>query len=201
MKLVRDARTLKTKALCSLRTGMQAFNSFDDDGRITTVLLHLQHACEMLLKAVLVQNKAKVFDKEAGRSISFDRCLGLCTAHFGLTAEEAGAMRAIDSLRDAAQHWFVVVAEDLLYLNTRAFITAFDAYLQRALEDALNHIPTRVLPVSTMPPGDFEFLVDREYRLIRELLEPGRRHRDEARARIRSLLAMCTPRAWVGLAC
>ncbi|MEK0361639.1 hypothetical protein [Pseudomonas sp. CBC3] len=38
MKLVRDARTLKTKALCSLRTGMQAFNSFDDDGRITTVL-------------------------------------------------------------------------------------------------------------------------------------------------------------------
>ncbi len=41
-----------------------------------------------------------------------------------------------------------------------------------------------------MPPGDFEFLVDREYRLIRELLEPGRRHRDEARARIRSLLAM-----------
>jgi|GEM_PF-6178964 len=85
MKLVRDARTLKGKALCSLRTGMQAFNSFDDDGRITTVLLHLQHACEMLLKAVLVQNQAKVFDKEAGRSISFDKCLGLCTAHFGLT--------------------------------------------------------------------------------------------------------------------
>lgn len=191
MKLVRDARTLKNKALGSLRTGMQAFNSFDDDGRITTVLLHLQHACEMLLKAVLVQNQAKVFDKEAGRSISFDKCLGLCTAHFGLTAEEAGAMRAIDSLRDAAQHWFVVVAEDLLYLNTRALITAFDAYLQRALEDALiEHIPARVLPVSTMPPGDFEFLVDREYRLIRELLEPGRRHRDEARARIRSLLAM-----------
>lgn len=131
MKLVRDARTLKTKALCSLRTGMQAFNSFDDDGRITTVLLHLQHACEMLLKAVLVQNQAKVFDKEAGRSISFDKCLGLCTSQFGLTAEEAGAMRAIDSLRDAAQHWFVVVAEDLLYLNTRALITAFDAYLKK----------------------------------------------------------------------
>ena len=191
MKLVRDSRTLKTKALSSLRTGMQAFNSFDDDGRITTVLLHLQHACEMLLKAVLVQNQAKVFDKEAGRSITFEKCLGLCTAHFGLTAEEAGVMRAVDSLRDAAQHWIILVAEDLLYLNTRALITAFDAYLQRALQDALiEHIPARVLPVSTMPPGDFEFLVDREYRLIRELLEPGRRHRDEARARIRSLLAM-----------
>ena len=179
MKLLREARTLKAKAISSLRTGMQAFNSFDDDGRITTVLLHLQHACEMLLKAVLVQNKAKVFDNITGRSISFDKSLGLCIAHHGLTAEEAGVMRAVDSLRDAAQHWFIVVSEDLLYLNTRALITAFDAYFQRTLEDALiEHIPVRVLPVSTMPPGDFEFLVDREYRLVRELLEPGRRHRD-----------------------
>lgn len=41
-----------------------------------------------------------------------------------------------------------------------------------------------------MPSGDFEFLVDREYRLVAELLEPGRRQRNEARARKRSLLAM-----------
>ena len=191
MTLVRDARTLKSKAISSLRTGMQSFNSFDEDGRVTTVLLHLQHACEMLLKAVLVQNKAKVFDKLTGRSISFEKCLGLCLAHQGLTAEEAGVMRAVDSLRDAAQHWYVVVSEDLLYLNTRALITAFDAYLKRSLEDDLvSHIPPRVLPVSSMPPGDFEFLVDREYSLVAELLEPGRRQRDEARARIRSLLAM-----------
>ncbi|MEZ2745796.1 hypothetical protein ACBQ16_11420 [Halopseudomonas bauzanensis] len=191
MKLVRDARTLKAKAVSSLRIGMQSFNSFDEDGRITTVLLHLQHACEMLLKSVLVQNKAKVFDKLTGRSISFDKCIGLCLAHHGLTVEEAGVMRGVDSLRDAAQHWFVVVSEDLLYLNVRALITAFDTYLQRALEDDLiSHIPSRVLPVSSMPPGDFEFLVDREYRLVAELLEPGRRQRDEARARIRSLLAM-----------
>ncbi|AAO53569.1 hypothetical protein ALQ37_03146 [Pseudomonas syringae pv. aptata] len=32
--------------------------------------------------------------------------------------------------------------------------------------------------------------MDREYHLVRELLEPGRRQRDEARARIRSMLAM-----------
>ncbi|KPX06787.1 hypothetical protein ALP16_01556 [Pseudomonas savastanoi] len=77
MKLLRETRTLKVKAVSSLRIAMQAFNSFDDDGRITTVLLHLQHACEMLLKAVLIQNKANVFDKVTGRSISFDRSLGL----------------------------------------------------------------------------------------------------------------------------
>lgn len=191
MKLVRDARTLKGKAIGSLRTAMTAFNSYDDDGRVTMVLMHLQHACEMLLKAVLVQKKVKVFDKETGRSIGFERCLGLCQASQGLTNDEAGIMRAIDALRDAAQHWFVFVSEDLLYIQTRALITSFDAYLQRTLDDALTmHIPPRVLPISTMPPGDFEFLIDREFTLVAELLQPGRRARDEARARIRSMLAM-----------
>lgn len=191
MKLVRDARTLKAKAIGSLRTAMTAFNSYDDDGRVTMVLMHLQHACEMLLKAVLVQKKARVFDKGTGRSIGFERCLGLCRANHGLTDDEAGIMRAIDALRDAAQHWFVFVSEDLLYLQTRALITSFDAYLQRTLDDALaNHIPARVLPISTTPPGDFEFLIDKEFGFVVELLKPGRRARDEARARIRSMLAM-----------
>lgn len=191
MKLVRDARTLKAKAISSLRSGMTAFNSFDDEGRVTVVLLHLQHACEMLLKAVLVQNKVGVFDKATGKSLGFEKCLRLCCGNHGLTQDEAGVMRAIDSLRDAAQHWYVFVTEDLLYLNTKALVTAFDGYLKRALNDDLaSHIPPRVLPVSTLPPGDFEFLVDREYNLIAELLQPGRRQRDEARARIRSMLAM-----------
>ncbi len=100
-------------------------------------------------------------------------------------------MRAIDALRNEAQHWFVFVSEDLLYLQTRALITSFDAYLKRMLDLSLsNHIPSRVLPISTMPPGDFEFLVDKEFTLVNELLQPGRRARDEARARIRSMLAM-----------
>lgn len=191
MKLVRDARTLKAKAIGSLRTAMTAFNSYDDDGRVTMVLMYLQHACEMLLKAVLVQRKAKVFDRDTGRSIGFEKCLGLCQAHHQLSKDEAGIMRAIDAQRDAAQHWFVVVSEDLLYLQTRALITSFEAYLTRMLEVPLrDHIPPRVLPISTMPPGDFEFLVDREFALVNELLKPGRRARDEARARIRTMLAM-----------
>jgi hypothetical protein len=191
MNLVRDARTLKQKAIHSLKASMSAFNGYEEDGRVTTVLLHAQHACEMLLKAVLVQKREVVFDKGTGKSIGFERCLRLCSAKHGLSETEAGIMRAIDSLRDAAQHWFVVVAEDILYLNVRALITAFDDYLRRTLEDDLaHHIPPRVLPVSTIPPGDFEFLIDREYTLIADLLKPGRRARDEARARVRSLLAM-----------
>jgi len=115
MKLLRDARTLRAKAISSLRIAMMTFNSYHDDGRITTVLLHLQHASEMLLKAVLVQAKAKVFDKDSGQSLGFEKCLRLCQSSHGLSAEQAGIMRAIDSLRDAAQHWFIFVSEDLLF--------------------------------------------------------------------------------------
>lgn len=191
MPLIRDARTLSLKAICSLRIAMTTFNSYDEHGRVTSVLLHLQHAGEMLLKAVLSQKKAKIFDKETGKSIGFEKCLRLCLASHALTESEAGVFRAVDKLRDAAQHWFIYVSEDLLYMHTRAMVTAFDAYLKRSLDmDLHTHIPPRVLPVSTKPPGDFDFLVDREYKLIADLLSPGKRQRDEARARIRSLLAM-----------
>lgn len=133
MKLMRDARTLKEKAVASLKIAMSTFNSYEEDGRITSVLLHLQHACEMLLKAVLVQGKAPVFDKATGKSLGFERCLRLCQSDHGLKPEEAGIMRAVDAMRDASQHWFIFVSEDLLYMHTRAVILAFDEYLKRGL--------------------------------------------------------------------
>lgn len=48
---------LKQKALDSLVFTIEAFNSPHEAGRATRVLLHLQHAFEMLLKAALVQTK------------------------------------------------------------------------------------------------------------------------------------------------
>ncbi len=57
MNLIRDEKTLKLKSIHSLKASMAAFNSFDEMGRVIPVLLHAQHACEMFLKAVLVQNK------------------------------------------------------------------------------------------------------------------------------------------------
>src|SRR5690242_5432071 len=115
MKLSRDARTLKGKAISSLRRSMTEFNSYDDDGRITAVLLYLQHASEMVVKAVLCQKKVRVTDKDSGRSLTFEKCLRICESNGGLTASEASIMRTVDSLRDAAQHWYIFVSEDLLY--------------------------------------------------------------------------------------
>jgi hypothetical protein len=68
---------LKAKALASLRRCARAFNDFDDDGRVSTVLLHLQHAFEMLLKASLMEKDVRVFDRRKGRSIGFDKSVSI----------------------------------------------------------------------------------------------------------------------------
>ena len=181
MKLRREAKTLKHKALSSLQRGLTAFNSYDENGRITTVLLHLQHACEMLLKGILIQKRIDIFDT-TGRSYGFEKCINLAKMHCGLTDDEAGVMRAIDSLRDAEQHWIIVTEEDVLYLHVRGLVTVIDEVLKRIFNDDLtSHLPVRVLPVSTEPPGDIDFLVDREFRKITELLAPGRRARELCR--------------------
>lgn len=191
-----NVRILRSKALTSLRTGVTAFNGLDNEGRATVVLLSFQHAFEMLLKAILEAKKGKkdpgVFDKRSQKSISLETAIRLCQQKEGIkiTEEEAGTIRVIDALRDAEQHWHVVVDEGLLYLNVRAAITLFDELLQRAFGQRLaEHLPVRVLPISAEPPESLDLLVDREYARIAELLRPGRRATGEAMARVRSLLA------------
>jgi hypothetical protein len=192
-KLRNEARILQRKALSSLRRAMTAFNSPDDDGRVTNVLISFQHAFEMLLKGALVQSRVQVFDRRSGRSHSFEQCIRLAqqAARIKLTDEEAGTLRAIDAMRDDEQHWFNTVEEGLLYLHSRAAVTLFDDILARAFNDRLaNHLPVRVLPVGTAVPQDFLTLIDREYSNIAELLKPGRRARADAQSRIRALLAL-----------
>ncbi|MGO9197462.1 MAG: hypothetical protein ACLQK4_10085 [Acidimicrobiales bacterium] len=191
MKLRREASILKGKALSSLRRAMAAFNSHEEDGRPTDVLLKLQHAFEMLLKAGLVQERVEVFDKQLSQSIGFEKCVNLARQHLGVTDDEAGTLRAVDALRDEAQHWFNEVSEGILYSHARASVTLFDDVLERTFgEKLVSHLPHRVLPISSEPPKDIQLLIDEEFTQIAELLKPGRRRRPEARARIRTLLAM-----------
>lgn len=183
---------MKTKAIASLRIGLEAFNSFSNHARQTRVLLTLQHAAEMLLKAGLVQRGIDVFDKKSGKSRGFSACLNLSLEHLQTTDEERGAFRSIDAQRDGEQHWLIILSEEVLFLQVRAFITAFDDVLHRIFRERVaDLIPARVLPVSTLPvPPDVVTLFDREYECIKELLKPGKRKRDEAKGRIRQLLSV-----------
>lgn len=187
-----NVRVLRSKALASLRNGVIAFNGLDDAGRVTTVLLSFQHAFEMLLKAALETKKARVFDRRSGKSISLETAINLAqqTEGIKLSDEEAGTVRALDALRDAEQHWHVLVDEGILYLYVRAAVTLFDDLLDRVYDARLaDHLPSRVLPISAEPPQELSILVDREYDRVATLLLPGRRASAEANARIRALLA------------
>jgi hypothetical protein len=187
----KEARLLKSKAIGSFRRAAQAFNSLDDEGRVTTVLLHTQHAFEMLLKAALVERRQKVFDAKTGRSIGFERALNLARQEIGLDEDVVGTLRAIDALRDDEQHYLGGESEALLYLHVRAGVTIFDDILGSVFGETLaDLLPNRVLPISTEVPAELDLLIDRQYRQIAELLQPRRRQRPEARRHIRSLLAM-----------
>jgi hypothetical protein len=187
----RDARLLKTKALASLRRCARAFNDFDDDGRVSTVLLHLQHGFEMLLKASLIEKNVPVFDKRKGRSIGFDKSVSIGAEKLRLTEEQCGLLRAVDALRDDEQHFIGELSEGLLYLHVRAGVTLFADLLDKQFKEQLaDHLPNRVLPISTDLPADLDVLIDEQYGQIKKLLQPGKRRRAEARAQIRALLAM-----------
>lgn len=192
-KFRREAQTLRDKALSSLKSGLDAYNSFSDEGRQTSTLLHIQHACEMLLKGALVQRRVNVFDQNSGISIGYEKSVRLAIEHCSLSDESAGALRAIDSLRDAEQHWFVHLNENMLFLHIRAVITAFDEIHTKVFRDRLSkHLPNRVLPLSSHPPKPFDALIGEEWAEILKLVRPGLRQMDDARARVRALLAMET---------
>jgi hypothetical protein len=191
MRRRRVSGLLLDKALASVRKAVGAFNAMDDDGRSTAVLLHLQHAAEMLLKAGLSEKRAKVFDGRTGRSIGFEKCLALASEHLNLSAEEAGTLRALDALRDDEQHWLGELSEELLFLHVRAVVQVLDTVMTRAFGEGLaDHLPDRALPVTTRPLQEFDVLVDRQYSQINDLLATGKRRTPEARALIRGLLAM-----------
>lgn len=182
---------LKDKALASMRRSVRAFNDLDDDGRQTAVMLNVQHAFEMLVKASLADRKVRVFDKRSGRSIGFAKCLALASDHLGLSPEQIGLLRAIDALRDDEQHWLATLNEGLLYLHSRGAVTLFDEILDDIFDERLaDHLPERVLPISTSPMTDMDVLVDEQYSQVERLLRPGKRRRPEARALLRGLLAM-----------
>lgn len=188
-----DVRTLRLKATSSLRSGISAFNGLDEVGRVTSVLLHLQHAFEMLLKAALLAVGDKnVFDKRKRLAISLEGSVRRCQQQetIKLTESEAGTIRVLDNLRDGEQHWHQIVDEGMVYLHARAAVTLFDDLLYRVWNQRLaDHLPLRVLPISAEPPQSLELLVDREYSRISDLLRPGRKASAEAKARIRTLLA------------
>ena len=85
-----DVRVLRSKAVASLPTGVTAFNGLENDGRVTTVLLSVQHAFEMLLKAILLSKTEQLTLHNI--VISANHVVPQYVLHSGLLAARTAAM-------------------------------------------------------------------------------------------------------------
>ncbi len=103
----RETKLLLEKACDSLVLSIELFNRPNDRGRISSTLIQLDHAFEMLLKAALLHRGGRIREKRARETIGFDVCVRRALSdgkHKFVTAEQALVLQTINGLRDAAQH-------------------------------------------------------------------------------------------------
>ena len=124
----REAKLLLNKACDSLLLGIEIFNRPHDRGRVSGVLIQIDHGFEMFLKAAIVHRGGKIRERDAKQTFGFDSCVrrGLSDGAIKfLTEEQALTLQTINGLRDAAQHHLLEISEDQLYLHVQAGVTLF----------------------------------------------------------------------------
>lgn len=185
------AELLKEEAVESLRLTVELYNRPYSLGRQRGVLLHLGTGFELLLKSAILRLGGEI--DTGGRdeqTIGLTKCINRC--HTGshiddvrfLEDDEKILLDKIKHDRDAAAHNLVETSEKQLYTFAEAGVTTFDDILQRIHSERLaDHIPGRVLPLSTEPPENLALLIDDEYQQIQELLDEGNEARAKARLR------------------
>lgn len=190
----KEAKILLGKAIESLTLSIEIFNRPNDSGRVHGVLIFLDHAMEMFLKAAILHQGGRIRERRAKQTIGFDACVRKSLSDGDikfLTKEQALTLQTINGQRDAAQHYLLDMAEQQLYLLSQAGLTLLRDLAKSVFNiDLKTHLPERVLPLSTTPPVDLDTLFDSEVREVRRLLRPGSRHQIEARAKLRALAIM-----------
>lgn len=190
----REAKLLLGKAVNSLLLSIDHFNKTSDTGRAEAVLIFLDHSFEMLLKASLVERGSQIREKGAKNTIGFDHCIRKALTEGDvkfLIEEQALNLQIINNYRDAAQHYLLDISEQLLYTTAQTGLTLFRTILKNVFgKELADYFPERVLPVSTTPAVDIAELFHNEVEAIRILMQPGKRKRTEALARLRPLAIM-----------
>ena len=192
----REARLLLTKACDSLLLSIEFFNRPHEVGRVSSTLILLDHAFEMLLKAGILHRGGCIREKRANETIGVKSCIRRAlsdgTIKF-ITEEQALTLQNINDLRDAAQHHLLDISENQLYMHAQAGLTLFRDLLKQVFNrDICDLLPNRVLPLTTSVPMNLEMLFDSETSEIVKLLQPGARKRLEAQARLRPLAILDT---------
>lgn len=189
-----DVQALLEQGIDSLVLGIEHFNRPSEIGRQASVLMMLDHACEMLLKAALLQRGSDIRNPKTGYAHSFETCLNKATddGHIRFLSDDQRRMlRVLNGLRDQAQHYLVDVSEQILYTVAQSTVTLFSQLLGRLFGKTLyEHLPKRVLPISTNPPRDMQVLMDEEFSQLKKLLDCQQCSEAKLEPRLRSLVTI-----------
>lgn len=188
----RKTRTLLERAQDSLVLGIELFNRPQDAGRTDGVLFCLDHAFEMLLKAVLFEKTGRIRGPREKRNYGFEKCLNLCqsTAN-AVDKDEALILRNLNGFRDAAVHDILEITEGLLYGHAQSAVQIFAAVLKKVFSKELSKaLPRRILPIATILPGDINTIISEDIEGIKKLLGKGKRKEDDAEARLRAYVVI-----------
>lgn len=183
----RRTRLLKQTAIESLSLAVEVCNRPHQEARAQGVLLPLHHGLEMLLKAIIWQERRRIAPK-GDRAYSYDASVGIVRASGHVDDDDARALRMIGAHRDAVQHAGSAVSHEVMAYDAMAGLFLADRLLQQAFGTRLaDEAPfsSRPLPLTSRPPRDYQVLVSSEMEEIRQLLAPRSRKRAEAITRLR----------------
>ena len=99
-------KSLFSKSLDSLTLAVDHFNRPFDCGRQEAVLILLDRAFELLLKAIILHKGGKIREPYEKETIGFDKCVRKCLSDSKakcLTNEQGITLQIINSFRDSAQ--------------------------------------------------------------------------------------------------
>jgi hypothetical protein len=186
------SKMYKEKAEDSLILVTEFFNRPYETGRLSSVIIHLNHSIEMLLKSTLLRHDYDI-RKDNGHTIDLSKCIRVL--HGGtnddpsldfLSEDEKTTLNEIAGHRNEAMHGNTVISEQLLYAYTRSGLTIFESILSEEFDESLDdHLPNRVLPISGAPLKHLDIIYEEEKEKIQELLDQGAR--DAARAKARAI--------------
>lgn len=190
----KEAKHLYLKAIDSLTLSIEIFNRPNDCARVHGVLIFMDHAFEMLLKAAIISKGGKIKEKGDKETIGFSSCIRKCFSDANLkflNEIEVLTLQSLNGLRDAAQHYTLEMSEQHLYFQAQAGLTLFRDITKRVLKiDLKTKLPVRVLPLSTTPPLDIQAFFSFEVSDIKKLLAPKSRRKIDAIEKLRAFAIM-----------
>lgn len=190
----KEVKHLYRKSVDSLILSIELFNRPDDCARVHGVLIFMDHAFEMLLKAAIIHKGGRIKEKRERETLGFSSCVRKAFSDGAikfLNEEEVLTLQSLNGLRDVAQHYTLEMSEQHLYFQAQAGLTLFRDITKRVFDiDLKTKLPVRVLPLSTTPPIDIHAFFSSEIGEIKKLIQPKSRKELEALEKLRALAIM-----------